>query len=488
MRVGIIGLQHESNTFIARPTTLEHFQGDWWARGQQVRESHGNAPHEIGGFFQGLDDAGIEAVPLFAAVAMPTAAITADAGDALVRIMLEELANAGDLDGLLVAPHGAAVCEAHRDFDGYWLSRLRETIGTKPMICTLDPHVNLSQRMIDSCDATIIYRTNPHIDQHARGLEAAALMARTLRGEIKPVQACALPPMAINIEKQYTDDPPCKPMYDLADDIRGRAGVLSVSIALGFPYADVEEMGSACNVVTDGDAALAQRYADELAAYMLEHRLDFDGAFLDVDDALDRAAKLPGTVCLLDMGDNIGGGSAADGTTIAHAVQRRGGPRTFIPIYDPQSQRQARDAGVGARVDLVIGGKTDDQHGKPLRASCIVRGLYDGKFVEPQVRHGGRTGFDMGPTTIVETDAGLTVQLTSVATYPFSLVQLTCCDVVPRKFDVVVAKGVNAPCAAYAEACDHFIRVNTPGSTCADMTQFTYHHRRKPLHPFEAIE
>ena len=38
MRVGILALLHESNTFIAEPTTLRHFEENLLATGEQVRE------------------------------------------------------------------------------------------------------------------------------------------------------------------------------------------------------------------------------------------------------------------------------------------------------------------------------------------------------------------------------------------------------------------------------------------------------------------
>ena len=114
-----------------------------------------------------------------------------------------------------------------------------------PIIATLDPHANLSREMVDACDALIAYRTNPHLDQQARGLEAAALMARALRGQVRPRLAAAFPPLAINIERQQTSEPHCRPLYELADAMLRQPGVLSNSILLGFPYSDVAEMGSA---------------------------------------------------------------------------------------------------------------------------------------------------------------------------------------------------------------------------------------------------
>ena len=68
---------------------------------------------------------------------------------------------------------------------------------------------------------------------------------------------------------------------------------------------------------------------------------------------------------------------------------------------------------------------------------------------------------------------------------PFSLGQITCCNLDPKEFDIIVAKGVVAPIAAYRTVCKHFIRVNTPGVTTADLSQLSYLHRRKPLYPFE---
>jgi microcystin degradation protein MlrC len=75
--------------------------------------------------------------------------------------------------------------------------------------------------------------------------------------------------------------------------------------------------------------------------------------------------------------------------------------------------------------------------------------------------------------------------LTSRRMTPFSLRQLTSCDLDPASFQILVAKGVNAPLAAYQEVCRHFIRVNTPGVTCADVKQLEYHHRRRPMFPFD---
>ena len=487
MRVGIIAFMHESNTFIEARTTIEHFEQDLLCEGEEVRRRMEGTHHEVGGFFEGLAQRGLEAVPIFAARALPHGPLTSSCFETLLERMNSALAKAGRLDGLLVAPHGAMVCESTVDADGEWLSRLRARFGPAiPIIGTLDLHANLSPRMVRACNALVAYRTNPHVDQRQRGMDAAMLLNWT-RFSIPPIMAAAFLPMAVNIERQATSEAhfrglraQASPEYD--DAMRTECDVFAQSFVLGFPYADVPYMGAA--VIAVGGSAAAERAAREIAVDCWLHRADFVGQLTSVEDAVRQAEKLAGPVCLLDMGDNVGGGSPADGTVLLHPLARDR-LRSFICLCDPHACEQARKAGVGGRVRLTVGGKTDRRHGDPFTADFTVRGLYDGRFEETEVRHGGIKSFDQGPTAVVDTDDGITVMLTSKRMPPFSLRQLTTFGIDPAKFQVLVAKGVHAPVAAYAPVCKHLIRVNTPGVTTADMTQLEYHHRRRPMFPFE---
>lgn len=486
MRIGIIALLHESNTFSCQPTTLQSFREDLLLTGAAVRDALADAPHEVGGFFEGVTAAGHTAVPLFAARALPSGTIRADDFATLTDRLLHSVESAGPLDGCLVAPHGAAVSERHADADGFWLSELRARVGPDvPIIGTLDAHANVSPNMVDCCNAWVAYRTNPHLDQRDRGREAAVLLDRTLRGDVVPAMAAAFPPMAISIDRQCTEEPHLQPLYAAADRQRADPAVLSNSILLGFPYADVPEMGSAVLVITDNEPERAQRLADELASSMWDMRDTLRGEFTSVDEALRQCEDSGERVGLLDMGDNVGGGSAADGTELIAALHRqRIGPALGC-LYDPEAVRCCDHAGPGARLRLRVGGHTDDLHGEPLEVDVTVTALRDGRFRESQPRHGGFTEFDQGRTAICDTDFGLTLMLTSRRMVPFSLQQLVGCGLDPRRFRILVAKGVNAPIPAYREVCDRFIRVNTRGSTCADMARLPFRQRRRPLFPFE---
>ncbi|MCA9226074.1 MAG: M81 family metallopeptidase, partial [Planctomycetales bacterium] len=265
-----------------------------------------------------------------------------------------------------------------------------------------------------------------------------------LHGEVRPVQAACFPPLAINIERQMTSEPHLRPLYDAADTMLAEPGVLSNSILLGFPYADVAEMGSATLVVADNDSALAADGANRLGERMWQMQQSFVAQLVEIDEAIDRALASPGPACLLEMGDNVGGGSPADSTFLAAALHRRRVADSFVCLFDPNSVEQARRAGVGARLRMTVGGKSDDQHGQPIADEFTVLGLYEGRFHEPQPRHGGFTNYDQGATAIVRCNAGLTVMLTSRRMPPFSLRQLTSCGLEPTQFRILVAKGVNA--------------------------------------------
>lgn len=485
-RIGILALLHESNTFIESPTTLERFYEDVVVYGSDLIDRFAGSHHELGGFIQGLT--GADLVPIGAYRATPAGAIDKSTWETAVSDLLERTKNDLPLDGLLIAVHGAAVAEHAPDADGNFLTRVRELVGPEiPIVATLDPHANLSAQMVTSCDALTAYRTNPHLDQHARGLEAAGILLGMLDKKIRPTMCAEFLPLVINIERQSTDEPHLKRIYDLADKQLEHPQVISNSILLGFPYADVLEMGSAVLVITDGNPSLARTMARELYEAIWSSRDAMEGVLISVDTALDRIEQDPGRrFCLLDMGDNVGGGSAADGTIIVKALNdRRLGP-SFVCLYDPRSVEQCMRAGVGQRLDLSLGAKTDQQHGKPWACSATVVSIHDGKFTEDRPRHGGITQFDQGASVVLRiSGAPITVLLTSRRMVPFSLNQLVSCGLDPRFFRVLVAKGVHAPLAAYREVCDAFLRVNTPGSTCADLFQLEYRNRRKPLFPLE---
>ena len=347
MRIAVGGIMHESNTFNHRPTPLEAFRVQ---RGDELVTWWRDAPHEVAGFIAGAERFGYELTPTMMAQATPGGIVTRDAFERLTRELLERLARAPRLDGLLLALHGAMVSEANSDADGEVLRRVREQVGVDfPLVVTHDFHANVSEQLVELCTALIIYKSYPHLDHYERGLQAASLIARTVKGEIRPVQALVKPPMLLNIVHQNTNVPPMDSVMEAARFLEQQPAILAASVAGGYQYADVAEMGPAALVVTDGAPELARHEANRLAEHLwsMRERLHFN--LPNVAQAVKVATaseRVP--VILVDMGDNIGGGSTGDSTFILEELLRQGATGWVIVLADPEAVAACARAGVGA--------------------------------------------------------------------------------------------------------------------------------------------
>jgi microcystin degradation protein MlrC len=209
-------------------------------------------------------------------------------------------------------------------------------------------------------------------------------------------------------------------------------------------------------------------------------RIDLPDAAAAVTRALEADR---GPVVLVEMGDNIGGGSPGDGTFILRELLRQGAREAVCVLYDPDAARQCAAAGIGAELQVVVGGKTDGRHGAPAEIRGKVRSLHDGRFHEPEPRHGGQTEWDQGLTAVVELPTGTRVVLNSHRTAPMSLHQLTSLGLEPERARILVVKAAIAFRAAYEPIAQQIIEVDTPGVTAVNPLHFEYHHVRRPLWP-----
>lgn len=239
--------------------------------------------------------------------------------------------------------------------------------------------------------------------------------------------------------------------------------------------------------ITDGDADLARAVSQRLAAAIWDVRDELVGEAWDIEEALTRAANATkGPVVLLDVGDNVGGGSPADSTHVLAAAQRLGITGLFHSLCDPEAVEECVQAGVGRRVDIMAGGKTDDLHGSPVQISGVVRVvLTDGRWEDPGDTHGGFRFYDTGPTALVHTDDGNDILLNTLPMGNTSRQQLVAVGIDPLKQPIIVAKGVHSPRGAFEPIAAELIWLNSPGCTSADLSIFDYKHRRRPMFPFE---
>ncbi|MAH21371.1 MAG: hypothetical protein CMO12_00990 [Thaumarchaeota archaeon] len=493
MRIAALGFHHETNTFQSVKTDYDSFADYEFLRGSQIADRHATSKFTLAGYFQSAQKFEFDLVPLLWAFTGPTGTITKDAFDRIATEMIDMLKENGPWDGVLLAQHGAAVSDEYPDMDGEISRRVREVVGLEtPVVMTLDLHSNITQDQVDNTDAIVAFRTNPHLDPVERAVEASDILVKTIRGEVRPVQHLVQVPMIINIVKQPTSFGPMKEIMDEVDEVLEKPGVLSASCGQGFPYADVDQMGVSFLVVTDGDAELAEKQANWLARRAWDRRAELQNDSPSIEEAISSAMNTPSDdrpTAIMDVGDNVGGGGTADSThLLAEAIRQglKGEQSLLLSLFDPSAVQACVSAGVGSTVTLKVGAGTDHLHGEPVEVTGYVRAITDGKFEEPKPIHGGFRFFDYGPSVALDTEDGHTIALHTVRGIGnMSREQYYFMGIFPEKYRVIICKGTVSPRAAYEPIAREIIMADSQGVTSANMSSFSYEHRRKPLYPFE---
>jgi len=487
-RIAVAGISHESNSFSSEKTTQADFG---WPPALSPDDALRHAAGEfttLSGYVEAAGRLGLDLYPTVIAAATPKGPVADDAFEALAGELVRRLREAPPLDGVLLALHGAMVVEGCPSGDAELVRRVREVVGPGlPVVVSHDFHGNVTDEIVDRSTALVSYQENPHTDTKERGIRAAEIMARTVRGEVRPVQAIVKPPMVYNIMFQYTKREPLEPIVEESRRIEGTPNVLAASVMGGYQYADVPAMGPSVIVVADGDRALAEREARRLGDMVWATRDRLTLKLAETAAAVDAALRSDAfPVVLMDLGDNIGGGSAGDSSFLLAELLRREAQGWVVVLADREAAERAFRTGVGGPFDEAVGGKTDRLHGEPVRVRGTVRSLHDGRYFEPEVRHGGSRYHDMGRTAVVAAGApslelpNLLV-LTTERSSPNSLHQLTSCGIRPERQRIIVVKGAIAPRAAYEPIAARIIEVDTGGATAVNPARFTYRHVRRPL-------
>jgi microcystin degradation protein MlrC len=404
-RIAVGGFLHETNTFAPTKATYDDFvHGGGWpamAVGPDVLKVMRRINVGLAGFVEAAEGHGWELVPTISCGASPSAHVTRDAFERIVKVMIDGIKAAGPIDAVYLDLHGAMVTEHLDDGEGEILKRVRQVIGQDlPLVVSLDLHANVTPQMVEHADALIAYRTYPHVDMADTGRAAAKHLALLLRTQQRFAKAFRQLPFLIAISWQCTNDQPTKGIYQKLAALESDA-VPTLSFAPGFPAADFPDCGPSVFAYgkTQGDADAA---ADKMTKLIIGHENDFDGRIYTPDEGVRHAMELAKgarkPIIIADTQDNPGAGGDSDTTGMLRALVRNKATRAAIGvIYDPASARTAHAAGVGATVTLALGGKSGIPGDAPYTESFVVEHLSDGKFVAPGPYFGGRD-MDMGPS------------------------------------------------------------------------------------------
>jgi microcystin degradation protein MlrC len=342
-----------------------------------------------------------------------------------------------------------------------------------PIGVELDLHCHYTERMQRHADIIIAYKEYPHTDVADRFEEVWQLTLAAAQRSIKPVTAMHACRMA---GFWHTTREPMKTFVQRMKDLEGHDGVLSVSFGHGFPYGDVPEADAKVWVITDNDPATAARVARMLGREIWELRDAVGARQTTVGAAVQRLRSHgPGKpLVLADIADNAGGGASSDSTFILRALIDAGiGNVALGGFYDLGAVQVCRDAGVGARLLLRVGGKLGPASGLPVDLAVQVRAF---KHDHSQGLLGVGTQ-PCGPAAWVSTDDGIDLVLISqrVQVYGSDMFSGLGVDL-PSKRGIVVKSSQHFH-AAFAPLASEVLYVESPGLLRTDFENLDYRHR-----------
>ncbi len=421
MRIAIGGILHETSTCVDTVTTLDDFKHDRGiARGDSLLKRFSETNVATGGFITSAEEHGFELVPLLRASAFPGGLICREDYETIKSELLDRLDNSSPVDGVLLDLHGAMVVEGIDDGDGDVIASVREIVGPDvPIGVPLDLHGNHSQWRVNVADVIVGYDTFPHIDIADRGRETADIIVRTIRGQLHPTMAIHQVPLFWSTRCQVTAHPPMNEVISRLHEMEKQAGVISMTVSTGFPWADVPEAGSSVIAVTDNDYELAQQLSTDLGNWIWDNRQRWYSAPISVRDALatgEQTGRYP--IILADHADNTGGGSPGDSTEVLQTfLEMQLDNALLLYMVDPDIAQEAHTVGVGSRIHVRIGGKSSPVQGPPVEAEAEVIALSDGAFAYDGPMFSGLTG-SMGTSAWIKIN-GVSVVVVSVREQPF---------------------------------------------------------------------
>ena len=485
MRLVIAQLKHETNTFSPVPTPLARFAAGrpLPLEGPEVAEAYRGTGTAIGAFIELAERAGAEAVYPVAGNAAPSGPVETAAYESMAGRIVDAVAKG--CDAVLLDLHGAMVTQAHDDGEGELLGRIRRIAPEVPIAVALDMHTNLFPAMGKLATVIAGYQTYPHVDMYETGLRAATPL---FNKSAKPTMAFGFRPMLPHVMRQSSLDSPNREIQARAKEME-RHGALAATFFVGFPHADIPYAGSSAVVVTDGDAVKAQLLCDELLAMAWEARKDFVYTVEPLEQSLLRAKELRGRpVVLLDHYDNCASGGTMDTMKVLGGILDAGLDEVAaFAICDPLAVEKMRRAGVGARVTLALGGRSDmpalGLKGRPREVTGKVKRIIDGGFRNEGPMARGERG-DLGLSAVLDTGK-VEIAVISRHVEPYDIAPFRALGIVPEKKRYLMLKSRVHWRAGLGPMAKAVVECAGEGVCTSDYSQLRFRRLRQTVFPLD---
>ncbi len=476
---------HETCTFVPQKTTYDMFK-DYILRGNEIFEYFKEFPNYIRGYMKVAEEEGAELVGILAAGRTKavgfTGWITRDAFDKITNEICDRLREAGHVDGVLLALHGAMAVEDILKPEAEIVRRVRRVVGDIPVMVTLDLHANEDHELAEVADAVFILKTYPHVDSEEIGMIAARCMIKTIRGEFKPVMAFRKPKVVSASIFQATDRPPMKLVYDRCREWEAK-GVYCASVAAGYAYADVPDIGASVFVVTNGDRELAERAAQDIADLIWSLRHEFTKPLPKPKEGVAEVLKLikkgVKPILIAEHSDRLG-----DGTHVLRELIEQGAKNFVVGgIADPKALEKLKEtAKVGDIVTVKIGGWAHPTSGEPIEVTGKLEylGPVEYTLVGPMGR-GRKVREDL--IAVINMGEGRHIIISERLRAPLDDQGFVALGIDPRKKDIIVLKDRVHHRAFWDKVVALDYPIDAPGLGPADLTTLEYHNVPDDVYP-----
>lgn len=380
IRIAVLNFQNDTVTFLRNDTTVDDFVYPGSPVGGEALLASGPDSY-MGGFVQvareydGVDLIGIES-PLWPKTGSGSGWLTQDAFETYVGRMIAALKATGPFDGVYLCVHGAMAARGIPRPEAELARRVRDIVGPRAVIAgTFDPHGNEDEAFLRHADLAFCGKYFPHYDSHLQGQRAARMLVRAIRGTYRPTHTTVKVPIISPTVVQWTGASPWMDLIQRALTWEARAPDAYVNVYFGFPWSDVPDAGMTIQVITNDDAPLAGRIADDMAAFAWRKRdalLHATKVHLIPDGvALAKQAVHRGEtpVVLADHSDRSGAAT----WLLREIIAQRLSQTLIATIADAAAIAALRDAQPGDPFDAPVGGRADESAGDPVRITGTIR-------------------------------------------------------------------------------------------------------------------
>jgi len=473
--------KQEVSSFNPVPSTYADFTT---RHGQEILDQNRGGMSEMAGALSVFDQSeSVDLVPTYSVRSRTSAGTLAQ--ESFERIANEFLAavrQAGTVDAVYYSLHGAMAAAEEPDPEGYLLQETRKILGDDiPIVISLDLHAVLTDRMLENCDGLTTFHTYPHVDMHDTGVRAARLLMRILEDGVRPVVSRVFIPALVRGDELITETGLLGQFIRRAQEVQVGPKGLAAGMLIGNPFTDVPELGSCSYVITDGDAALAQREALALADAFWQVRERLQWPLASIDEAMAAVRDAQGTVILTDAADAPSSGATGDSNELLRALLEAGiEKRVLLPIVDAPAVRAASEAGVGASITVSLGGTLDPGRFEPLTVKAKVRILSDGAY---RGEYSGRSQ-NAGPVAVLELGSVIAV----VTSRTVSLTDRSLFlghGQNPKDFHAVVVKSPHCRKEFFSAWAERVVSVDAAGSTSANLPTLGHQLVRRPIFPLD---